>query len=43
MGDVSEGSLLDYIYSSGGKVKNSELMKTYKEFVSHSDLHLRGE
>lgn len=43
MGDVSEASLLDYIYSSGGKVTNSDLMKTYKQFVSHSDLQLRGE
>lgn len=43
MGDVTEASLLDYIYSSGGKVTNSDLLKTYKQFVSHNDLHLRGE
>lgn len=43
MGDVSEASLLDYIYSSGGKVKNADLLKRYKQFVSHSDLYLRGE
>ncbi|XP_047663245.1 ankyrin repeat domain-containing protein SOWAHD isoform X2 [Tachysurus fulvidraco] len=43
MGDVSEASLLDYIYSSGGKVTNSDLMKSFKQFVSHSDLHLRAK
>ncbi|XP_060792620.1 ankyrin repeat domain-containing protein SOWAHB [Neoarius graeffei] len=43
MGDVSEASLLDYICSSGGKVRNSDLLKTYKQFVSHSDLHLRAK
>ncbi|MCJ8741861.1 hypothetical protein PDJAM_G00075610 [Pangasius djambal] len=43
MGDISEASLLEYIYSSGGKVTNSDLMKTYKQFVSHSDLHLRAK
>uniref|UniRef100_A0A3B4EBJ9 SOWAHA-C winged helix-turn-helix domain-containing protein n=1 Tax=Pygocentrus nattereri TaxID=42514 RepID=A0A3B4EBJ9_PYGNA len=43
MGDVSETSLLDYIYSSGGKVKNSDLLKTYKQFISHSDLQLRAK
>ncbi|KAG7323250.1 hypothetical protein KOW79_012952 [Hemibagrus wyckioides] len=43
MGDVSEASLLDYIYSSGGKVKNSDLLKRYKQFVSHSDLYLRAK
>lgn len=43
MMDISEASLLDYIYSSGGKVKNSDLSKTYKPFINHSDLQLRGE
>ncbi|XP_072552890.1 ankyrin repeat domain-containing protein SOWAHA [Salminus brasiliensis] len=43
MGDVSEASLLDYIYSSGGKVRNSDLLKTYKQFISHSDLQLRAK
>uniref|UniRef100_A0A3P8ZK48 SOWAHA-C winged helix-turn-helix domain-containing protein n=1 Tax=Esox lucius TaxID=8010 RepID=A0A3P8ZK48_ESOLU len=39
MGDVSEESLLDYFYSAGGKVKNAELMKTYKPFIDyHNDL-----
>ncbi|XP_066527720.1 ankyrin repeat domain-containing protein SOWAHA [Hoplias malabaricus] len=43
MGELSEPSLLDYIYSSGGKVKNSDLLKTYKQFISHSDLQLRAK
>ncbi|TSL61281.1 Ankyrin repeat domain-containing protein SOWAHB [Bagarius yarrelli] len=43
MGDVSEASLLDYIYSSGGKVKNSDLLKTFKSFVRHNDLQLRAK
>ncbi|XP_051517867.1 uncharacterized protein LOC127420004 [Myxocyprinus asiaticus] len=43
MGDISEASLLDYIYSSGGKVKNSDLSKTYKHFINHSDLQLRAK
>ncbi|XP_051515676.1 ankyrin repeat domain-containing protein SOWAHB-like [Myxocyprinus asiaticus] len=43
MWDISEASLLDYIYSSGGKVKNSDLSKTYKHFINHSDLHLRAK
>uniref|UniRef100_A0A672NU17 SOWAHA-C winged helix-turn-helix domain-containing protein n=1 Tax=Sinocyclocheilus grahami TaxID=75366 RepID=A0A672NU17_SINGR len=41
MGEISEASLLDYICSSGGKVKNSDLSKTYKHFINHSDLQLR--
>ncbi|XP_062872109.1 ankyrin-3 [Trichomycterus rosablanca] len=43
MGDVSEASLLDYIYSSGGKVTNSDLMRTFKQFVNHRDLQLRAK
>lgn len=43
MGDVSEESLLDYFYSAGGKVKNSDLMKTYKPFIGHKDMELRGK
>lgn len=43
MGDLSEASLLDYIHSSGGKVKNADLMRTFKQFVNNSDLQLRGE
>ncbi|XP_046725684.1 ankyrin repeat domain-containing protein SOWAHB isoform X4 [Silurus meridionalis] len=43
MGDVSEASLLDYIHSSGGKVKNADLLKTFKQFVNHNDLLLRAK
>uniref|UniRef100_A0A8C7P2C8 SOWAHA-C winged helix-turn-helix domain-containing protein n=1 Tax=Oncorhynchus mykiss TaxID=8022 RepID=A0A8C7P2C8_ONCMY len=43
MGDVSEESLLDYFYSAGGKVKNSDLMKTYKPFIGHKDMELRAK
>ncbi|XP_035377629.1 uncharacterized protein LOC113576313 [Electrophorus electricus] len=43
MGDVSEACLLDYIYCSGGKVTNTDLLKTYKPYISHSDLHLRAK
>ncbi|XP_067228017.1 ankyrin repeat domain-containing protein SOWAHC [Chanodichthys erythropterus] len=43
MGEISEASLLDYICSSGGKVKNSDLSKTYKHFINHSDLQLRAK
>ncbi|XP_030625567.1 ankyrin repeat domain-containing protein SOWAHC isoform X2 [Chanos chanos] len=43
MGDISEASLLDYIYSSGGKIKNSDLLQTYKHFISHNDLQLRAK
>ncbi|XP_029911322.1 ankyrin repeat domain-containing protein SOWAHC isoform X2 [Myripristis murdjan] len=46
MSDVSEESLLDYFYSSGGnsgKVKNADILKTYKPFIGHSDLQLRAK
>ncbi|KAM4610631.1 ankyrin repeat domain-containing protein SOWAHA [Polymixia lowei] len=46
MSDVSEESLLDYFYSVGGnsgKVKNAEMLKTYKPFIGHSDLQLRAK
>ncbi|KAL1020593.1 hypothetical protein UPYG_G00002160 [Umbra pygmaea] len=43
MGDVNEESLLDYFYSSGGKVKNADLMKTFKPFIGHSDMQLRAK
>lgn len=46
MGDVSEESLLDYFYSTGGssgRVKNADLLKTFKPFIGHSDLQLRGK
>lgn len=46
MSDVSEESLLDYFYSSGGnsgRVRNADITKTFKPFIGHSDLQLRGE
>uniref|UniRef100_A0A672HV47 SOWAHA-C winged helix-turn-helix domain-containing protein n=1 Tax=Salarias fasciatus TaxID=181472 RepID=A0A672HV47_SALFA len=46
MGDVSEEALLDYFHSAGGdsgRVKNADLLKTFKPFIGHSDLQLRGE
>ncbi|KAJ3586440.1 hypothetical protein NHX12_012838 [Muraenolepis orangiensis] len=46
MCDVTEESLLDYFYSTGGssgKVKNADLLKTYKPFIGHNDLQLRAK
>lgn len=43
MEDISEEALLNYIYSLGGKVKNSDILKKYKPFISHNDLQLRGK
>ncbi|CAL8368195.1 unnamed protein product [Lota lota] len=46
MGDVTEESLLDYFYSTGGdsgKVKNADLLKTYKPYIGHNDLQLRAK
>uniref|UniRef100_A0A8C5BP61 SOWAHA-C winged helix-turn-helix domain-containing protein n=1 Tax=Gadus morhua TaxID=8049 RepID=A0A8C5BP61_GADMO len=46
MGDVTEESLLDYFYSTGGdsgKVKNADLLKTYKPYIGHTDLQLRAK
>ncbi|XP_077479866.1 uncharacterized protein LOC144091416 [Stigmatopora argus] len=46
MSDVSEESLLDYFYStagSSGKVKNSDILKTFKPFIGHSDAQLRAK
>ncbi|XP_035239470.1 ankyrin repeat domain-containing protein SOWAHB [Anguilla anguilla] len=43
MGDVSEESLLDYIFRAGGRVKNADLLKTYKHFISHNDQQLRAK
>ncbi|KAM9351043.1 ankyrin repeat domain-containing protein SOWAHA [Symphorus nematophorus] len=46
MSDVSEESLLDYFYSTGGstgRVKNADLLKTFKPFIGHSDLQLRAK
>ncbi|XP_054465927.1 ankyrin repeat domain-containing protein SOWAHB [Anoplopoma fimbria] len=46
MGDVSEESLLDYFYSTGGssgRVKNADILKKFKPFIGHSDLQLRAK
>lgn len=46
MDDVSEESLLDYFYTTGGisgKVKNADILKTYKPFIGHIDLELRAK
>ncbi|XP_029975524.1 ankyrin repeat domain-containing protein SOWAHA isoform X2 [Salarias fasciatus] len=46
MGDVSEEALLDYFHSAGGdsgRVKNADLLKTFKPFIGHSDLQLRAK
>ncbi|XP_062397031.1 ankyrin repeat domain-containing protein SOWAHA [Sardina pilchardus] len=43
MGDVSEETLLNYIYSLGGKVKNADISKKYKPFINHNDLQLRAK
>ncbi|XP_063063934.1 ankyrin repeat domain-containing protein SOWAHA [Engraulis encrasicolus] len=43
MGDVTEEALLSYIYSVGGRVKNADILKKYKPFISHNDLELRAK
>ncbi|XP_061646820.1 ankyrin repeat domain-containing protein SOWAHA isoform X3 [Phyllopteryx taeniolatus] len=46
MSDVSEASLLDYFYStsgSSGKVRNADILKTFKPFIGHSDAQLRAK
>lgn len=46
MSDVSEESLLDYFCSTGGssgRVRNADLLRTFKPFIGHSDLQLRGK
>lgn len=46
MSDVSEESLLDYFCSTGGssgRVRNADLLKTFKPFIGHSDLQLRAK
>ncbi|XP_070695233.1 ankyrin repeat domain-containing protein SOWAHC [Pempheris klunzingeri] len=46
MSDVSEESLLDYFYSTGGnsgRVKNADILKTFKPFIGHSDSQLRAK
>ncbi|XP_061128368.1 uncharacterized protein LOC133150086 [Syngnathus typhle] len=46
MNDVSEESLLDYFYDtagSSGKVRNADILKTFKPFIGHSDVQLRAK
>nr|XP_061825854.1 uncharacterized protein LOC133612450 [Nerophis lumbriciformis] len=46
MSDVSEESLLDYFYStagSSGRVRNADILKTFKPFIGHSDAQLRAK
>ncbi|XP_073325699.1 uncharacterized protein [Pagrus major] len=48
MSDVSEESLLDYFHSSGGaggsgRVRNADILKTFKPFIGHSDMQLRAK
>uniref|UniRef100_A0A3B4ZKR8 SOWAHA-C winged helix-turn-helix domain-containing protein n=1 Tax=Stegastes partitus TaxID=144197 RepID=A0A3B4ZKR8_9TELE len=46
MSDVTEESLLDYFYSAGGnsgRVRNADILRTFKPFIGHSDLQLRGK
>lgn len=45
MSDVSEEALLEYFCSSGGssgRLRNAELLKTFKPFIGHPDPQLRG-
>lgn len=46
MSDVSEESLLDYFSSSGGssgRVKNADILRTFKAFIGHADPQLRAK
>ncbi|KAM9785594.1 uncharacterized protein ACB057_013958 [Neosynchiropus ocellatus] len=46
MSDVSEEALLDYFSAAGGnsgKVKNADILKTFKPFIGHSDPQLRAK
>uniref|UniRef100_A0A3Q1CX63 SOWAHA-C winged helix-turn-helix domain-containing protein n=1 Tax=Amphiprion ocellaris TaxID=80972 RepID=A0A3Q1CX63_AMPOC len=46
MSDVTEESLLDYFYSTGGnsgRVRNADILKTFKPFIGHNDLQLRAK
>uniref|UniRef100_A0A3P9IS42 SOWAHA-C winged helix-turn-helix domain-containing protein n=1 Tax=Oryzias latipes TaxID=8090 RepID=A0A3P9IS42_ORYLA len=46
MRDVSEESLLDYFHSTAGnsgRVRNADILKTFKPFIGHSDLQLRAK
>ncbi|XP_072304944.1 ankyrin repeat domain-containing protein SOWAHC [Eucyclogobius newberryi] len=42
--DVSEEALLEHFFCRGGnRVKNADLLKTFKPFIGHSDAHLRAK
>lgn len=46
MGDVSEESLLDYFCSaagSSGRVRNADILRTFKPFIGHAEPQLRGK
>ncbi|XP_068187182.1 ankyrin repeat domain-containing protein SOWAHA [Antennarius striatus] len=46
MSDVSEESLLDYFRCRGGgagRVRNADILKTFKPFIGHSDAQLRAK
>ncbi|XP_051914616.1 ankyrin repeat domain-containing protein SOWAHC [Hippocampus zosterae] len=46
MSGVCEESLLDYFYStagSSGKVRNADILKTFKPFIGHTDVQLRAK
>nr|XP_019960817.1 PREDICTED: ankyrin repeat domain-containing protein SOWAHB-like [Paralichthys olivaceus] len=46
MADVSEEALLDYFCSSGGtsgRVRNADILQTFKPFIGHSDAQLRAK
>lgn len=46
MSDVSEESLLDYFSSGGGgsgRVRNADIVRTFKPFIGHADPQLRGK
>ncbi|KAM8830785.1 ankyrin repeat domain-containing protein SOWAHA [Synchiropus picturatus] len=45
MSDVSEQALLDYFSAGGnsGKVRNADILKTFKPFIGHSDPQLRAK
>lgn len=45
MSDVSEEALLEFFCSSGGasgRLRNAELLRTFKPFIGHPEPQLRG-
>lgn len=50
MSDVNEESLLDQFVCAGGsaggsagRVRNADILRTFKPFIGHSDPQLRGK